>query len=615
MTNKYSNYRQNVRVRADAPDLRDRMYEPKLSPLIRPLDPPNDLEILDQGSEGACTGFGLAAVINRLFQQRNDPTRASARMLYEMAKRYDEWDGHDYEGSSCRGAIKGWHNMGVCSEQSWPSSTESSRAYVTISRAKEARSNTLGAYYRIRPNVVDFHSALNETRVIYVSAEVHAGWDVPKNGKIPYRKTPAGGHAFAIVGYNDEGFWVQNSWGEDWGKRGLALWSYEDWAANVHDAWVVQLAIPTPQIFDYTVSGNLDQTAAEGKQGFFFKRTPRSEICGHFVHLDDGHYHDSGRYWSNRNDVTETAELLKTTDKYDHLLFYAHGGLNSPVDSANRIASMKNVFLDNRIYPYHFMYDTGIMEEIKDIVLGKKTDLESRMGGFSDWWDRRVEKLTRRPGRALWREMKRGARTPFLDSQSDGTDFIKQILTAVSGNPGGIKLHVVGHSTGAILMAYLLERLYQEAEIKHLKVQTCNLMAPAATVKLFNSHYSPLLNNGVINHMRIYNLNEKLEEDDNVIQVYRKSLLKLVSRAFEESDTIPGNVPLLGMEVHCKTIDTQNVPLDFVYSRGDVDDNNALTKSTSHGGFDNDPSTMNDILRRILNGEPARLFSSDDLDY
>ena len=28
-------------------------------------------------------------------------------MLYEMAKKYDEWEGEDYVGSSARGAIKG----------------------------------------------------------------------------------------------------------------------------------------------------------------------------------------------------------------------------------------------------------------------------------------------------------------------------------------------------------------------------------------------------------------------------------------------------------------------------------------------------------------------------
>ena len=47
---------------------------------------------------------------------------------------------------------------------------------LTVKRAKAARANTIGAYYRLRPNIVDFHAALNEAGILYVSADVHAGW-------------------------------------------------------------------------------------------------------------------------------------------------------------------------------------------------------------------------------------------------------------------------------------------------------------------------------------------------------------------------------------------------------------------------------------------------------
>ncbi len=39
----------------------------------------------------------------------------------------------------------------------------------------------------------------------------------PETGHIPYRTDHAGGHAYAIVGYTEFGFWVQNSWGRNWG--------------------------------------------------------------------------------------------------------------------------------------------------------------------------------------------------------------------------------------------------------------------------------------------------------------------------------------------------------------------------------------------------------------
>jgi hypothetical protein len=100
----------------DIPDYRDKYYEPTLAPLDPSIDPPVNATILNQGTEGACTGFGLAAVVNQLHRRQGRATEVSARMLYEMAKRHDEWPGTGYAGSSCRGAIQGWYHMGVCQD-------------------------------------------------------------------------------------------------------------------------------------------------------------------------------------------------------------------------------------------------------------------------------------------------------------------------------------------------------------------------------------------------------------------------------------------------------------------------------------------------------------------
>ena len=51
------------------------------------------------------------------------------------------------------------------------------------------------------------------------------------------------------VGYNSDGFYVQNSWGDEWGNEGVGVWTYEDWAKNIMDAWVFRLALPEPKIF------------------------------------------------------------------------------------------------------------------------------------------------------------------------------------------------------------------------------------------------------------------------------------------------------------------------------------------------------------------------------
>lgn len=443
-------------ARPDVPDLRDRMYEPALIPLPKELVPKIPEEhVLDQESEGACTGFSLAAAINHLGNRSGRPgMRVSQRMLYEMAKRYDEWDGVKYEGSSIRGAIRGWKNNGVCSEKAWPYTPTPGR--LSVKRAKEARETTVGAYYRLRPEVSDFHAALNEAGVIVASAQVHSGWDFAKS-KIKFRKTTDGGHAFALVGYTEEGFIVQNSWGPTWGQGGLSIWSYEDWAQNLMDAWVVRLALPTPQIF-----GVVPSAAQVGEEVVERSKPRRSKIAGHFVHIDDGEFKTKGRYWSDDADVAQTARLVADQDYYEHLLIYAHGGLNSPDDSARRIQSLRDGFLRNGIYPYHLMYDTGLAEEFKDLLFRKGKASKERVGGFTDWLDRRTESVVRGVGTRLWEEMKRDAFRAF-DKSGAGTKTLRHFLKALR-KPGAKKkrIHLVGHSTGGIAIAHMLHALRNE---------------------------------------------------------------------------------------------------------------------------------------------------------
>ncbi|RPH96966.1 MAG: peptidase C1 [Lysobacterales bacterium] len=601
-------------ARTDAPDFRDYAYRPALVTLKPRLKVPANLNIRNQGSSSACTGFALAAVVDRLIaesgRQVNDQaTAVSALMLYEMALRYDEWSGEADEGSSCRGAIKGWYNMGVCREELYPFDP-GNRPDFTIEAAKDARNNTIGAYYRLGNHISDYHAALTEVGAIFCSADVHKGWDKPdaETGRIKYHKQSEGGHAFAIVGYDDQGFWIQNSWGEDWGRNGTALWTYEDWLLNVRDAWVFRMALPTPQIWALPARGSANASAAEKS------RSPaRAEIAGHFIHVDDGHFHDNGKYWSTLDDVRMTARLVANSNDYEHLLFYAHGGLNSPEDSAHRIAAMKETFKANGIYPYHLMYDTGLLEELKDVIIGRRQEADARAGGISDWVDKLVEKLTRVPGRALWREMKAGAKLPFGEHHA-GSQTLQAFTDAIHASGRPKKLHLVGHSTGMILLTHLLRRLSVLAP--ELAVETISLMAPAGTVDLFTETMQPFLKvpfpNFRVAEMTIYNLSDELEQADEVTGAYNKSLLYLVSNAFEEA--VPA-ARILGMENFCRTVERRVLPrLTVHYSKGNVP-GSRVTASATHGGFDNDPLTMNHILRRVLGKKPQLEFTRESLAY
>jgi Papain family cysteine protease len=254
-------------ARPDRIDFRDLPYRPRLVSLpdvypsaasIKRHFPSYSTSkmVLDQEQEGSCTGFGLAAVVNYLRwelalrekansgRKKKAIPKVSARMLYQNARLYDEWKGDDYEGSSCRGAMKGFHKHGVCKEEFWPYVVDDKPGRARPGWDADAPLTPLGAYFRIDSrSLVDMQSAIFETHAIYVSANVHDGWDrIKKSASLdaamiqPPRKQEFGGHAFAIVGYTSAGFIVQNSWGPDWGFNGFALLPYDDWTMNGNDA-------------------------------------------------------------------------------------------------------------------------------------------------------------------------------------------------------------------------------------------------------------------------------------------------------------------------------------------------------------------------------------------
>jgi hypothetical protein len=238
----------------DLEDAADHLFKPGGGPVPDevPLAPylARGLPVLDQGDEHACTGFGLAAVVHYL-QHRRAPYRAhepvSPRMLYEMAKRCDDLDGVDYKGSTARAALKGWHKQGVCAMHLWPYVPDEVDRVLTATRRKDAEKRPLFRYERVdEADLAMVRAAIAEIGIVYVTAEVHDGWKhVGPDGKIAWSSMETGNHAFALVAYDADGFWLHNSKGPGWGRGGFGYLPTIDWARNGLDAWVAHLGNPS----------------------------------------------------------------------------------------------------------------------------------------------------------------------------------------------------------------------------------------------------------------------------------------------------------------------------------------------------------------------------------
>ena len=628
-------------ARPDTLDFRDRMYEATLVevPPRVALDTYRkwDVPILDQGKEGACTGFGLATVANYLLRRRRvgaDTTSVSPRMFYEMAKRYDEWPGERYEGSSARGAMKGWHKHGVCSQDAWPYDTKNAGVLTNV-RAKDAILRPLGAYYRVNhKDLVCLHSAMAEVGILYATAAVHAGWDAvtPSNPVIRFTKEQLGGHAFALVGYDEQGFWLQNSWGRGWGKGGYALITYDDWLANGTDVWVARLGVPIHLRTAAATATVRSAQAGDSESPAFHELRPHIVSIG-----NNGSFRESGTYGSSNAQVQtifrDDFPRLTQSWKKKRLLLYAHGGLVSETSAIQRVADYRSAMLEAELYPLAFIWKTDfwttVTNILKDALSRRRPEgvLDQTKDFMLNRLDDALEPLARTlGGKMLWDEMKENAIAATTDRDGGYRVVLTELARLLEKDPS-IELHVVGHSAGSIFHAPAVQYLTTTGTMKNggmkglkglgLKIASCELWAPACTMELFNETYLPAVKSRAIGRFGLFTLTDGAEQADNCGNIYHKSLLYLVSNAFEEDPRIPlfrDGVPLLGMEKFVLQKEASALQALIKSSRiAWVRSPNAAVEvedrsgATHHGDFDDDRPTLLATLARIVKKDPTEM--------
>ena len=244
-----------------------------------------------------------------------------------------------------------------------------------------------GAYYRVNHRQVrDMHAALAEVGILYVTLMVHDGWFEPGPGtttisysdggkskslKLPIitRKGHAdGGHAVAIVGYAEQGFIIQNSWGPGWGAGGFALLPYEDYMLHATDVWVAQLGVPV-SVDVWAEEEKKNDKVSEGAARALPAMTLDS-LRPYVIDVgNNGELSGNGDYWTTPEDLKRlvTQDIPATTKAWPtrRVMLYLHGGLNDEKSAAKRVAAMRGPCLANEIYPLHVMWETGFMESLK----------------------------------------------------------------------------------------------------------------------------------------------------------------------------------------------------------------------------------------------------------
>ena len=294
------------------------------------------------------------------------------------------------------------------------------------------------------------------------------------------------------------------------------------------------------------------------------------------------------------------------------VLIWAHGGLTDKEAGLRTAQNQVGWWKQNGVYPIHLVWESGLMTTLADVISGKSTGKR----GFTDLTDLAVEAAARvLGGRKFWDDMKLDSAAACLPALADGTRGGADVLAGalrefMAANPGAIELHIAGHSAGSIYHSHFVPRLFEGDDAVE-QVASVTFLAPAVRVDTFEATLLPLAETGRIKDLAIFTMDETHEKRDNTAGVYRKSLLYLVSRAFEAER----DARILGLEEHLRGSGRTmgylgDDPARLVLGPA-THGPRSSTQATSHGDFDNDVETMMSLARRVLgvpdSGEPDRL--------
>ena len=149
---------------------------------------------LDQGQQGACTGFAAAHCAAARPHSKTGLSEAQALEVYRRALVIDEWPGEDYEGTSVLAAMKAAVEKGFFQSYWWAFSEP----------------ELAGGIFSLGPAVLGL--------------PWYEGMDHPNptDGVVHATGPSVGGHAILCRGFNYRTglYRLHNSWGASWGKGG-----------------------------------------------------------------------------------------------------------------------------------------------------------------------------------------------------------------------------------------------------------------------------------------------------------------------------------------------------------------------------------------------------------
>jgi hypothetical protein len=338
-----------------------------------------------------------------------------------------------------------------------------------------------------------------------------------------------------------------------------------------------------------------------------------NELLPHVINLTQGLLSDDGKFKTRPHQVDEMfstsipnyiAECVNA-GRTPRLMFFAHGGLNSETGGLETALNQLDWWKRNHIYPVFFVWETGLLDAIHFLIRPKEGTR-----GFVDFLTNHVSDpiiehaVHLIGGVKIWGNMKQAAERAATHPKG-GSNLVAKKLAALMTATPSLEVHAIGHSAGAILHAHFLKALARHQAPRD--VNSLHFFAPAITVDEFKQHVIDRVGKDKgIASMSVFAMRANLEEDDNCVTIYQKSLLCLIRAGLEPAT----NTPLLGLEDSIGNDDALRSFFGLQGNQGRADVIFSLTQpgnppekrcsAKAHGAFDNNVDTMNSVALRIL---------------
>ena len=253
------------------------------------MDLMKDMSPVVRQNYGSCTSQAVDAI--KEFQEQQI---LSQQFLYVMSKKIS--GNYNQQGEYIVSPLKAACNYGVCEEKLMPDTRgESWDEYVRKEPSKEAYDNALKykgkRYWWVHNGINNFKNAIyqNKVPVVFAMKWYESYRNTPKSGILLAPDHLVGYHAVCGVGWDKDGLWVKNSFGESWGNNGYFKILFDKWDVVQPYAAYVLLDLPNNnKKMKIVIDKNDDQYLVEETCKFgvsIANPDILNEIVGHFAKL------------------------------------------------------------------------------------------------------------------------------------------------------------------------------------------------------------------------------------------------------------------------------------------------------------------------------------------